>query len=391
MTIYLIKKEKGRIYESEAIVRTLFGLELSHNKDGAPLLGGELHISISDTKNYWACALEPFPVGIDMEEKDRVVKPAVVKRLHKDEQAYLGALSEGGREWTEEFLSIWTRKEAYAKYAGKGLALGFAKFSVLECSAPAVELDSKNALGGEGVGAVVFGANGGSVPVRSFEYKKLVFGIAGADSAEVVVKDYAAPMEKPALDYAAGLLDSRAYSQAALLEKLTDRGYTLEESEEAIEKLKGYGYVDDEAYAKALARRGSESGKGSRRIAAELQSKGVAKDLAREAAAEYKDSEYPKALELAQKLAEKAGWPGRASFSGGADRADAAGFSGGADRADAAGFYDGAADPDEPLSREQKEDLYEQRRKLAGKISRKLSALGYEASIVYAVLEDLGL
>ncbi len=381
MTIYLVKKEKGRIYKSEDIVRELFGLELSHNKDGVPLLGGDapLYISISDTRNYWACALEPFPVGIDMEEKDRVVKPAVVKRLHKDEQAYLGALSEGGREWTEEFLSIWTRKEAYAKYAGKGLALGFAKFSVLEGS-----------VDGEGAGAVVFGANG-SVPVRSFEYKKLVFGIAGADSAEVVVKDYAAPMEKPALDYAAGLLDSRAYSESALLEKLTDRGYSLEESEEAIAKLKSYGYVDDEAYAKALARRGSESGKGSRRIAAELQSKGVAKELAREAAAEYKDGEYPKALELAQKLAEKAGWPGRAGFSGGADRADAAGFSGRADSADSAKFYDGAADPDEPLSREQKDDLYAQRRKLAGKISRKLSALGYEASVVYAVLEELGL
>ena len=359
MTIYLIKKEKGRIYESEAIVRTLFGLELSHNKDGAPLLGGELHISISDTKNYWACALEPFPVGIDMEEKDRVVKPAVVKRLHKDEQAYLGALSEGGREWTEEFLSIWTRKEAYAKYAGKGLALGFAKFSVLE------------------------GRVGGSVPVRSFEYKKLVFGIAGADSAEVVVKDYAAPMEKPALDYAAGLLDSRAYSESALLEKLTDRGYSLAESEEAIEKLKSYGYVDDEAYAKALARRGSESGKGSRRIAAELQSKGVAKDLAREAAAEYKDGEYPKALELARKLAEKAGWPGRGGLS---DYAADPAFSDGSEPASGIGLA-----PDERLSREQKEDLYEQRRKLAGKISRKLSALGYEASIVYAVLEELGL
>ena len=345
MKIYLVKKEKGRVYKSEEIVRALFGFELNHDEHGSPYIAGsslqaERFISITDTKNYWACAIEDYPIGIDMEESGRVIKPEIAKRLHKDEQDYLAALSEGGREWSEEFLSIWTRKEAYSKLCGKGLKLGFSRFSVLE-----------------------------GLPVASFAFKGLVFGIAGTGNAEVIQAEYDAPMEQSALDYAAGLLDVRGYTAAALMEKLLARGYSREASQEAIEKLKEYGYINDEAYAESLARRAADSGRGSRRIAYELKEKGIDKDLASRAASGYKESDYSRAFETARKLAEKAGWDPTVQPAPDSD------------------LYD----PDSLLTREEKEDLYTQRRKLAGKISRKLSALGYDASFIYSVLEDLGL
>ena len=337
MTIHLVKKEKGRVYKSEDIVRALFGLELAHDKDGAPFLrleegAAERFISISDTKNYWACAVEDCRIGLDMEEAGRVVKPAIAKRLHKDEQAYLAVLSEGGSEWTEEFLSIWTRKEAWAKYSGKGLAIGFSSFSVLD----------------------------GTLPLASFTYKKLVFGIAGATGADVVLELYDAPMQESALDYAAGLLDSRAYSAAALRKKLADRGYREDESDAAIEKLKDYGYINDEAYAAELAGRAAESGKGSRRISYELKEKGIEKELAGQAASEYKEGDRARALEVARNMAEKAGFESR-------------------------------TEDFEDLTKEQKKELHDSRQKLAAKISRKLSSLGYDAAVIYSVLEDLGL
>ena len=177
MKIHLIKKEKGRVYRSEDMVRALFGLELAHDEGGAPFLrseegAAERFVSITDTKNYWACAVEGSRIGLDMEEAGRAVKPAVAKRFHKDEQAYLAVLSEGGREWTEEFLSIWTRKEAWAKYCGKGLKLPFSEFSVLDGALPAPEQENS-----------AKGQADQLVPVVSFAYKNLVFGIAGAPGA----------------------------------------------------------------------------------------------------------------------------------------------------------------------------------------------------------------
>ncbi len=343
MKISLIRKERGRVYKSADIVRALFGFELDHDGERAPHLKGPgsegLFISVSDTVNYWACCIEPHPVGLDMEERSRVVKLRVAKKLHKDEQQYLAALSEGGSEWTEEFLSIWTRKEAWSKYKGVGLSLDFSSFSVLDGSL-------------EGV------------PVAGFTYRNLVFGIAGDDKATVQRAEYDAPFKKNALDYAAGLLDARAYSSAELKKKLESRGYVAEEISEALEKLKDYGYINDGAYAENMVRRGSEQGKSSRRVKAELKLKGIDPDAAGEAAEELKEGDYARALKEAEKILEKAGGLPYAS------------------REDDIGRTEEA--------RERVREAYAKRQKIYGKISRRLAALGYEASVIYSVLEEIG-
>ncbi len=343
MKISLIRKERGRVYKSADIVRALFGFKLDHDEERAPHLKGPecegLFISISDTVNYWACCIEPHRVGLDMEERSRVVKPRIARKLHKDEQEYLSALSEGGSEWQEEFLSVWTRKEAWSKYKGVGLSLDFSSFYVLDGSL-------------EGV------------PVASFTYRNLVFGIAGDAKATVQRAEYDAPFRKNALDYAAGLLDARAYSSAELKKKLESRGYAAEEIAEALEKLKDYGYVNDEEYAENMVRRGSEQGKSSRRVKAELKLKGIDPDAAEEAAEELKEGDFARALKEAEKILEKSGGLPYAS------------------REDDIGSTEEA--------RERVREAYAKRQKIYGKISRRLAALGYEASVIYSVLEEIG-
>lgn len=211
-----------------------------------------------------------------------------------------------------------------------------------------------------------------------------MFGFAGDDQAEVVDQAYDAPMELAALDYAAGLLDVRAYSSAEITEKLKARGYNSSETSAAVEKLKSYGYINDEAYAKGLARRAAESGKGSRRIEAELRQKGLDKSLARDAAEEHKESEYARALEIAQKIIEKDGHLKKSAKGHGAGR----------DAADSNGWSsenESAADPceEDRNTFESRKAAYSQNQKLAGKISRKLSSLGYDAGIIYSILEDV--
>ena len=342
MKIGLIRKERGRVYKSADIVRSVWGFELDHDEERAPHLKGPgsegLFISVSDTVNYWACCIEEHRVGLDMEERSRVVKPQIARRLHKDEQQYLAALSEGGSEWKEEFFSIWTRKEAWSKYKGVGLSLDFSSFSVLDGSL-------------EGV------------PIASFTYRNLVFGIAGDTKATVQRIEYDAPFKKNALDYAAGLLDARAYSSAELKKKLEDRGYAAEDVAEALEKLKDYGYINDEAFAENMVRRGAEQGKSSRRVKAELKQKGIDPDAAGEAAEELKEGDFERALNEARRILEKSGGLPKASFE------------------DDMGHTEEA--------RERVREAYAKRQKIYGKISRKLSALGYEASVIYSVLEEI--
>ena len=84
---------------------------------------------------------------------------------------------------------------------------------------------------------------------------------------------------RTAYDAALNLLRYRAQSEAELRKKLKDREYTEEEIDPAIEKLKHYGYVDDEVMAddlfESLAGRGEY---GDRYIQQKMKQKGLVCD-----------------------------------------------------------------------------------------------------------------
>lgn len=272
MKIYLIEKKKYRIYKSEAIVKAILDKTLTHTAKGAPEIDGA-YISISDTKSFWACAVsEDIPIGLDIEELTRTVKPIVVKKLHEEEIEDLSTFAPGGSEWRDEFLSIWTRKEAYMKMEGLGLRMGLSSFSVID-----------------------------NDDVNSFKYQKLMIGVAGDLKCDITWPKYEAPFEIRCLDAAAMMLNTRSYSAAELIKKLKDRGYPEESIEVAIERLKEYGYLNDSEYAKSWARRMNASGKAPRRIEYELEKKGIDKEIAKEAAAEYKENSKESALKIAEK------------------------------------------------------------------------------------------
>lgn len=307
MKIYIIQKSKYRIYKSEQIVQWIFGKTLIHDENGAPFLvendvfsehlvdSNALWISISDTKNYWACAVSSakgsggLSIGLDIEELSRPVKASTVKRLAKEEQDYLSPLDPQSREWKEEFLSIWVRKEAYSKRFGEGLRMGFSSFFV-------AKNPSFEDLGH---------AKDATDESLSFQYKRLFVGISPAEDYEIELVDYDAPFEISCMDAAAYMLDSKAYSAKMLKEKLEDRGYKVEDIELSIEKLEEYGYLNDESLAKSLARHFFEAGKAPRRIELELIKKGIPKEVAKKAAFEFEDDIKEKAMEIAAKMSPK--------------------------------------------------------------------------------------
>lgn len=77
---------------------------------------GDWHFSISHTKNHAFCVLSQKNVGLDAEETDRKVSPAMARKfLSPTEQARLGP------DMQREVLRLWVLKEALAKREGRGI------------------------------------------------------------------------------------------------------------------------------------------------------------------------------------------------------------------------------------------------------------------------------
>ena len=96
----------------------------------------------------------------------------------------------------------------------------------------------------------------------------------------------------------------RAHSEAELRLKLLRRGCEPGDVRAALGRLSRQGYLDDEAYARALVARRS-SGRGATLIAAELAAKGIDRDLA---ACALGDLDRRQQVESARRLVER--WPG---------------------------------------------------------------------------------
>lgn len=77
------------------------------------------------------------------------------------------------------------------------------------------------------------------------------------------------------------LLSYRDHSAKELVNKLVQKGHKREYSDNAVEKLKEYGYVNDERYAQFLAESLSErKGMNTRAIKGELLQKGISSEIA---------------------------------------------------------------------------------------------------------------
>lgn len=101
----------------------------SRQKYGKPYIKGypDFHFNISHTKNAIAIAISDYPVGVDV-ERIRKVEFKIADRFFASlECQYINPPTTGA---DQRFFEIWTKKEAYVKWIGKGLVQPLNSFDV---------------------------------------------------------------------------------------------------------------------------------------------------------------------------------------------------------------------------------------------------------------------
>ena len=106
---------------------------------GKPFFSGhpELQFSITHSGTWWLCAFSGQPVGLDVQLHQTHLPPEKLSRrfFHPMEDAFLA-----GGEY-RQFFDLWSAKESWVKFTGRGLYDGTESFSVVsaEGAFPAVE------------------------------------------------------------------------------------------------------------------------------------------------------------------------------------------------------------------------------------------------------------
>ena len=98
------------------------------DKSGKPYIEGiDVNFSISHSGTIALCAIADAPVGVDIEKIRDVDLSIAKKHFALDEQDYVFEKLSLSKQ---RFFEIWTRKEAYVKMLGKGIA-NFSEFSTM--------------------------------------------------------------------------------------------------------------------------------------------------------------------------------------------------------------------------------------------------------------------
>lgn len=98
---------------------------------GKPYLLNSLffHYNISHSGNWVICAVDEYPVGVDI-EKIRLIDLNIARRYFTRHE-YESIIKEGKENQQKNFYNYWTAKESYLKYIGRGLSMPLDSFSVI--------------------------------------------------------------------------------------------------------------------------------------------------------------------------------------------------------------------------------------------------------------------
>jgi 4'-phosphopantetheinyl transferase len=105
-------------------------LQLTKGEQGKPALAKypAIHFNLSHSGHYVVCALSQGPVGVDIEQRERLKVEIARRFFNEAEVAWL--LSLPAAEQQRRLCDLWSIKESYMKYTGRGFGLPMHAFAV---------------------------------------------------------------------------------------------------------------------------------------------------------------------------------------------------------------------------------------------------------------------
>lgn len=133
---YLRYEDKLRCVTADALLKAALGTDdfrIEKNAYGKPHVKDrkDFNYNLSHSGKYVVIAFGDSEVGVDVQQNlaDTDMKMIAERFFSEEEREYIAACD---RQMTERFYEIWTGKESYLKYLGKGLCMDMRTFSVSE-------------------------------------------------------------------------------------------------------------------------------------------------------------------------------------------------------------------------------------------------------------------
>lgn len=122
MQLFIKRGGESRAFLRAALLRA-YGIEnlpeLAYGAQGKPYFKEHpsLHFSLSHSGDLLLCGFSAFPIGVDLE----LLRPrgAALPRYALTATELVEYEAKGG-DW-RAFYTLWTKKEAFAKYTGEGI------------------------------------------------------------------------------------------------------------------------------------------------------------------------------------------------------------------------------------------------------------------------------
>jgi 4'-phosphopantetheinyl transferase len=152
---FMKPEDANRGLVAEALIRSIIRnkyrisndrIVLAENEYGKPYAAGipSFHFNLSHSGRWIVCAVDSAPVGIDIEEIKPIEFELAKLMFSLEEYRYLTANDE--HERMPCLYDLWTMKESFAKWEGRGLSLPPQCYSIyMEANRnPSVTMEGRN-------------------------------------------------------------------------------------------------------------------------------------------------------------------------------------------------------------------------------------------------------
>lgn len=135
---------------AKKIFRPLEEIQIERDENGKPyVVDNRLMISLAHSANWAACSVGEVPSGVDVEED--FTDALTVAENFFTAQEYEQICKVDGWARAKKFLSLWTIKESFAKFTGRGIDENFNEIDALEILSGRGSIIGKNFFIGKAV------------------------------------------------------------------------------------------------------------------------------------------------------------------------------------------------------------------------------------------------